>query len=54
MVHEFFPAAVQLLILLIRVLDALHLGLTIAIGYHYLVIGFSDMNAFLVVPGCVS
>ena len=54
MVRGFFPVAAQLLILLIRVLDALHLGLTIAIGYHYLVIAFSDMNALLAVAGCVS
>ena len=54
MVRSFFFAIVQLIKFAIRVLDALHLGLTIAIGYRYLVDGFGNINALQVVPGCVS
>lgn len=51
MVGGFFTAVVQLLTLLDRVLDAFHLGLTIAIGYHYLVVGFGNKDALQVVAG---
>ena len=54
MVRSFFFVIVQLMTLAIRVLDALHLGLTIAIGHRYLVDGFENINVLQVVPGCVS
>ena len=53
MVRGLFHAVVQLLIGLIRLLDFLHLGLTVAIGYHYLV-GFRDLDTLQAIPGCVS